>query len=515
MKSKFYLFVCVFSVICFSFNATANAQPGSLDNTFDTDGLVITDLGGSDEKGASVAVQADGKIVIMGETHSGSNTSLFVARYNTDGSLDNSFSADGYTIVDFGGGDEWYALAIQTDGKIVVGGTAIDSVYSFALARFNTDGSLDNSFNSDGKITTRVGGFCYSLTLQPDGKILAFGSAYNGLNYDLTLIRYNTDGSLDNTFNSDGIVTTDFTGSHDYGRSVTLQPDGKIVVAGTSLDGGTYTDFVLARYNTNGSIDSSFSNDGKTTTDFFSANDEAWSVLVRYDGKIIASGTADNPGHSYDFAMAYYNSDGTVDESIGEFGKVVTDFGNSEGQSIYASAFMGNEKLIVVGSAYNPVLGNTDMAVASYVNEGYIDYSFAGDGKVSISLNANYYGAMGLAIQSDHKILALAHTVNTDMDIALVRYNGFPDLGLENNHQIEMNNYPNPFTTQTILETEIVLNDATLLVQNCFGQTVKQINHLNGQTIVLHRDQLPAGMYLVQMVENNQVMASKKLIVVD
>jgi len=216
---------------------------------------VTTDFGGSDY-GFSVALQPDGKIVVAG--YAGGDFAL--ARYNSDGALDTSFGSGGKVTTDFGGSyhPDGFSVALQPDGKIVVAGYAGGD---FALARYNSDGALDTSFGSGGKVTTDFGGSDagYSVALQPDGKIVVAG--YAGL--DFALARYNSDGALDTSFGTGGKVTTDFSGGRDVGYSVALQPDGKIVVAGYAG-----VDFALARYNSDGALDTSFGSGGKVTTDF-------------------------------------------------------------------------------------------------------------------------------------------------------------------------------------------------------------------------------------------------------
>lgn len=169
-------------------------------------------------------------------------------------------------------------------------------------------GSLDLSFDTDGKVTPDVGiGYAYgnSVVIQSDGKIVMAGSKSSGTNKDFALIRCYSNGSLDNTFDGDGRLTTDF-GNYSYGRSVALQSDGKIVVAGTSTD-GSGNDFALARYNIDGSLDTTFDSDGKLTTDILGSDDWGNSVAIQPDGKIVIAGMADN-GPNFDFAIARYLS---------------------------------------------------------------------------------------------------------------------------------------------------------------------------------------------------------------
>jgi uncharacterized delta-60 repeat protein len=227
------------------------------------------------------------------------------------GDLDATFDGDGKVTTDFSGdSEEAHAVAIQGDGKIVAAGLAIvaESV-DFALARYNTDGSLDPTFDGDGKVTTGFGGGtdrALGVAIQGDGKIVAAGcSTCFPVGGNFALARYNTDGSLDTTFDGDGKVTTDFAGFIDQALGVAIQGDGKIVAAGLAevSDG----DFGLARYKPDGSLDTIFSGDGKVITDFAGGFDQADAVAIQANGRIVAAGRARVSGDGpFDFALARY-----------------------------------------------------------------------------------------------------------------------------------------------------------------------------------------------------------------
>jgi uncharacterized delta-60 repeat protein len=250
-----------------------------------------------------VALQANGKIVAVGSNGHGG---FALARYNTTGSLDTSFSGDGKQETDFGGGDEATDVALQADGKVVaVGDAGFGSGSAFALARYNANGSLDTSFSEDGKqITSFDPGCCdgdsaSGVAIQANGKIVAVGSDGQG---GFALARYNPNGSLDPSFSGEGMQETDFGVGFDFAADVTLQGDGKIVAVGR---GGPSVDFALARYNSNGSLDLTFSGDGKRTTDF-GGFDFANGVALQGDGKIVAVGEGSGTDGTEDFALARY-----------------------------------------------------------------------------------------------------------------------------------------------------------------------------------------------------------------
>ncbi len=291
---------------------------GSLDTTFGAAGFVTTDFAGKTNAASSVAVQADGKIIVAGNSNNVTDNDFAVVRYNMDGSLDNSFSVDGIVTADFAGNyDIANSVVVQADGKIVAAGTSDNS--EFAVVRYNTDGTLDNTFGVAGKVTTTTtigsGADGRSVVIQPDGKIIVAGYSNNGTGSDIAVVRYNTDGKLDNSFDADGVVTTTF-GIAIFGYSCAIQPDGKIVVAGQ-----TGRDFAVVRYNLDGSLDNSFGVDGIVTADFAGDYDIAYSVVVQADGKIIAAGQAGS-----DFAVARYISGlnvGVIDFTIQEYNLLI------------------------------------------------------------------------------------------------------------------------------------------------------------------------------------------------
>jgi len=235
------------------------ASAGSLDGLFDADGKATTDFGAGDDCASAAIDQPDGKIVVAGYASNGSDDDFAVSRYNADGSLDATFDVDGKRMTDFGGGmDNGFGVALQPDGSIVVAGGTDDGVDGdFALVRYAPDGSLDPSFGTGGKVVTDVQGTddrLADVVIQPDGRILVSGGSSDGTAYDFALARYQADGSLDDSFDHDGLVTTDFGTGENRALGVAIQSDGKIVAAGY-FDTGSGQDFALARYNTDGSPD--------------------------------------------------------------------------------------------------------------------------------------------------------------------------------------------------------------------------------------------------------------------
>jgi uncharacterized delta-60 repeat protein len=408
------------AAILLASGSAVEAASGDLDSAFGVGGKVTTDFGGSDT-GYAVAVQADGKIVAAG----GTGGDWAIARYNKDGTIDFSFGG-GKVITQFGVGAQAgiAGLVLQADGKIVAAGHAATSPnnFDFALARYNSDGSLDVGFGSGGKVLTDFGDdsdAALRVAMGSDGTIVAAGRAGAGSAPDFALARYNPDGSLDTGFGSGGKVTTDF-GGVDLANGLALQIDGKIVVAGgAGLGVPQDARFALARYNPAGSLDTSFGSAGKVTTDFGSPG-AAQDVVLQSNGKIVSAGWA-NGGLS-SFALARYNPDGSLDIGFGSGGRVITTF---PAQALaYGVSLQQNGKIVAAGSLVNP--GTSDFALARYKPNGGLDSGFGISGKVT----TNFGGidqAQDLALQLDGKIVAAGFGGNSDF--ALARYQGDPVLG--------------------------------------------------------------------------------------
>jgi uncharacterized delta-60 repeat protein len=422
--------------------STAQTAPGGLDPAFSGDGIEITNIGGSDF-GRAVAIQSDGHIVVVGGTYvsAGGSYNFALARYDPDGSLDPTFSDDGMQTTDFGGEDYAMAVAIQADGKIVVVGSSTSSGTSdFALARYNTDGTLDPSFSGDGKQITDFGGAADSaqgVAAQPDGTIVVVGDAGT----DFGVARYDADGSLDTSFPvdkfpADGKQTTDF-GGFDAARAIAIQADGRIMVAGYTDVAPTCDwcedpppDFALARYNADGSLDASFSGDGKQTTDF-GADEYAGAVALQADGKIVVVGSS----YSYQaastcFALARYHPDGSLDYTFGRLppfgwgGRVTSQFTGTDWAS--GVALQPDGKIVVVGGGSGDARGEADFLLARYNPDGSRDETFSGNGMPMTDFGGNET-AYGVAIEPGPggRIIAVGDTsAGGTGDFGLARYHG-------------------------------------------------------------------------------------------
>jgi uncharacterized delta-60 repeat protein len=416
------------------------AADGDLDPTFGTGGTVMTDLGRSTDLANAVAIQADGKLVVVGQTYRNNDYStedFAVARYNTDGTLDNTFGVRGKVRTDFPGlAAVPSSVVIQADGKIVVAGGAFP-LFTFAgnfqVVRYNSNGSLDTSFGDGGIVTTTFpqGSYAFDMALQADGKIIAAGTVFvdfvpgESSDTDFALARYNADGTPDATFGNGGQVMTDFVGLEDDAFSVLIQSDGKIVAVGSANDPATFYDFAAARYLSNGTIDTTFGVGGRVRTDFGDQDfDRARSAALQSDGRIVAAGFAiSQNGLSQNFAVARYTSNGVLDTTFSRDGKTEIDFGNCC-QSATKVLLQSDGKIITVGGS-NGESSDDDFLLARLNRRGSLDSTFGVGGQVRTSFGDLNGGANGAALQSDGKIVAVGFQAtfsNQTVNFALARY---------------------------------------------------------------------------------------------
>jgi uncharacterized delta-60 repeat protein len=378
------------------------AVPGVLDTTFGTNGKISTpSTNFSTSFAYSVATQPDGKVVLAGGVYyqNESGSDFLIARYNNDGTLDASFGGSGRVVTQIGatGYESAASIAIQSDGKIVAVGYTTRSKYDFAIVRYNSDGTLDTTFGGTGKVITSVSDLddgATSVAIQSDGRIVVAGYTFNGSNSTaFALLRYNPDGSLDTSFDSRYTLPM---GSYDFAQSVAIQHDGKIVCVGNT-GGPNSSDFLVMRYNTTGSLDTSFSGTGRVTTPISgNSYDFAASVAIQVDGKIVSAGGA--RGTDYDFAVVRYNTDGTLDTSFNGTGKVVTSVG-SFGDRASGVAIQTDGSIIAVGRSSNGT--NHDFAIVRYFANGAPDTTFGGgNGKATVDFGSTFDVANSVVIDS-------------------------------------------------------------------------------------------------------------------
>ncbi|WP_161624873.1 hypothetical protein [Streptomyces spectabilis] len=422
---------------------TAAAAPGDLDTGFGTGGKVTTDFGATPsepEIGNDLLRTSSGSLFVVGRAGFGTPgvgpSDFGVAKYTSGGALDTGFSGDGKVTTNFGGPLNTLAVARSVieagDGKILVGGfTGGEQIADLALARYNSDGTLDSSFGGDGKVTTDLtgglGDGVRGLSLTSTGKILVAGAA----GADSFIARYNSDGSLDTGFGGgDGIVITDF-GTGDHLFALEELSSGKLVAAGSAN-----SDFLLVRYNSDGTLDTSFSGDGKVTTDFNGLSDLAFGFTRAPGGDYVLAGAVDAPepfgvAGPIKVGVVRYDSDGSLDTGFSGDGKVTTDVNTLRADEARDVAVDSDGKIVIAGLAgesvvfpVDPVDG--DALVIRYNSDGTLDTGFSGDGIATLDYSGGADVARGIALTgSDDIVIAGGATSSgTGLDFALAKLQG-------------------------------------------------------------------------------------------
>lgn len=405
----------------------AAAAPGQLDPSFGAGGTVVTEFPSSYSGARAVAVQADGRIVAAGFAHTNNSiiSDFALTRYDASGALDPTFGTGGRVRTDFGGRfDEALAVAVQPDGRVVVAGNSSDANGSdMAVARYNSDGLLDTSFDGDGMALVDFGSeaSARAVALQPDGGIVLAGGVLQPVGggccvSDFALVRLTSVGALDSSFDGDGRVVTDFLAGadngHDVAQAVRVQADGRIVAAGAGVAGVVSVDFAVARYLADGSLDATFSDDGLVTTDFVGYFDEIRDLAVDTGGRIVTGGqSCEFPGNSdevCDFGLARYTSNGILDRRFGRKGRVRTDLGADLSEGIRGVVVQADGRIVAAGDTSGP--GASDVGLTRYRSDGRLDRGFGVNGVVITPVSPSTDEVGGLELQADGRLVVAGTT---------------------------------------------------------------------------------------------------------
>ena len=501
------------------------AQDGMFDSTFSADGIVITDFNNTDEKSYCLAIQNDDKLVVAGTSLSlgvNGNYDIAITRYNPDGSLDNSFDNDGIVITDLNGSHDFAnSVAIQKDDKILVAGFSYNnsSHPKIVVARYNSDGSLDNTFDNDGIVTLNLIPFILvgnSIVIQNDDKILVGGTLRNGTGVsDIILIRLDSLGFLDNTFNNRGYVITDVLDGSDRGNALIVNNDNKIMVTGflNSTIG-------LIQYNSNGTIDSSFNQNGISLVSSANWNEfyVGYGITMQVDGKILVVGEATNEFISSDskILVVRFNKDGTLDNSFSENGITTIDINEFDRGTCIA--VQSDNKIVVAGNAGNK------FAILRLNPNGSLDNTFWGDGIKSLGFSEKDYGR-SLAIQRDGKIVISGYSYNgKDWDFSTIRLNN-PNYvtNIKNTHEMINEfalypNYPNPFNPITKIVFSLSEGNNTIVsVYDILGNEIQVLVN-KFVTAGIHEldfnaQNLSSGIYFYNIISGNYLATRKMMLI--
>ena len=491
-------------VITLVFSTAALSQAVNLDPAFGTGGMVIETAPEDAGYANRVLIQPDGKILIAG-INSFSPMFFCIVRYNADGTRDLSFGTDGLVKTDVGepANDGISDMVLQPDGKIVaMGSVFIGGNYQTVVARYNTDGSLDSGFDSDGITYVDLGSGsdpAEAIGLQPDGKIV-FAQGYYTV---FSIVRLNQDGTIDLSFDTDGVLQTSFGGFGDSPFDLAMQADGKMVVVGNSYDVILEELLIgVARYNTDGTLDNTFSGDGQLMTQVGTGSVQINKLVIRPGGEIAVGGSVETI-NNLDGLVYQFLSDGTTDLSFGAAGKTIFNYEDYTTQSM---ALQDDGKLVLA-----TLMGSLDddFVVVRLNEDGALDNTFSDDGYVVVNLDDNVGSAASdVAIQSDGKIVATGGAEGSLMTIRLTEESL---AGIENQTETDrLEVFPNPTATGDFrLLLPVALANATVVITDVNGKIILHEDGVNGNPLFFSISDQEAGIYFVEISSQTEVYRTK------
>ncbi|MEO1259269.1 MAG: hypothetical protein AAFZ15_10760 [Bacteroidota bacterium] len=496
----------LFTIVCLLFFGSAFSQPGTIDNSFGDAGVVITI---QDEylESSNMVEQPDGKIIVAG-WYRVTSRRLILIRYNTDGSIDTSFGNDGFFISDFRVYDS-VKITLQPDGKIVATGNIVTD-FDIFVARINPNGTLDPTFGTDGytQVTLTYGSKGRAVAVAPDGKIIVGATMGDGNIQDkFIVLRFNANGTLDNTFGINGIGEANYTPST-WMTDLVLRPDGGIVVCGR---GGPAGYFMVTAFTAAGNLDPSFDGDGILLFDFLDPSvvgfNDLYALEIDADGKLYALGRL-----STNMVSIRINPDGSLDDTYGEDGLAVVEL--DEWSEARGATFDDEGRIVAVGLYQS--IPNAMVAVRLKTN-GDLDETFGNNGYTIIDAEPDLKEtANDVIIRPNGKMVVLGESAQpyTTGHIVLVGLRSGdenPTIELDQS-QLHLKVFPNPVSEFISMELELgQLTDISLTLLNANGQVVQtfvdRTNHAAGifeETFLLN-DQINNGQYWLVLKSGDQV----------
>lgn len=490
------------AIIFIALYSQTYSQTGSLDLTFSNDGKVTTSFGSGNDFASAIAQQTDGKIVVAGKNYNGTDYDIAITRYNIDGTLDNTFSQDGKLTMPIGTlDDDAEALIIRPNGKIVIAGATLISGFNndFVLVQYNSDGTIDNNFGVGGIVNIDFGDNdgASCMELYSDGKILVGGVSGNFDIKFFAIARLNSDGSLDNTFSNDGKETTQIGDYMNFANDIAIANDGKIIVAGSASNNND-TDFaVLVCYNIDGSIDYTFGSDGNGRVYCDQGtNDTFTSLRILNNGKILAVGNSYVDNNKLDdILMVQYSAAGLIDNTFGINGIVLTDYcTNDYGNSF---AIQQDNKIVVAGGS----IGCPTFVLSRYNENGTLDNSFGNSGILTTDFGSDDEMATCIIKQDDNKLVVAGYRNNgTSYDFAIARYENL----LSNILTVDamdklLEIYPNPAIENITISLNKTANNASIEVYDIYGKLLMTEANKSGKQFDLNISTLVAGAYVIKL----------------
>ena len=490
------------------------AQTNGVDINFGDNGLVKTDINGKFDDATDIVMVENGNIIAAGNSMVGSHFEFYIAQYYSNGELDETFGNSGFATIDF---STFHclvkAITVQNDGKIIVVGNYDNNYYTDpAIARFNEDGTIDTTFGNQGLIqfdlSAQFDDF-NDVVVQPDGKILVVGSSFKFGSDDFLLVRFLEDGTLDESFGDDGFVYTDFDETEDVIYSVLLQKDKKILVSGYSGYGSTY--FAAARYLENGLLDPTFSIDGKVTMSSGSRVDKSYGMTFQSDSSFVLAGTH-HAGAIDEYMFVRIDKNGSLDNTFGAGGMIYLPTLNAA-DKITDVIVQADDKIVACGSR------NNEAVFVRLTKNGTTDDTFGDNGILMLPEEDGTNILNALLMNSENTIIAAGSTDQDDYsDFLLMQINvDIQTTALDQQLvYVSENIYPNPAKNVITIQYSNLNNQLEALkIYSLSGELIYNtfLENNSGSVVVNIPESVESGTYIVNMIYNDRITASKLQII--
>jgi len=426
--------------------------PGSLDETFATNGKFVLNNGFTDLF-TDLEITSDGKIVAVGITYDVTwAATTLVMRFNPDGSIDQTFANNGIFTFSLDAEANIFDLVIRPNGKILMVGSTTDyNVYNFLILQLNEDGTPDDSFGVNGVVVKKfspVTNFyedhAYAVALMEDGRFVVAGKSHDlQYNFSPIVARFNENGTVDETFGTNGAaripvleVENDFDG-------VLVQPDGKIVATGHIANNFLSFAMLVARFLPDGTLDQTFDSDGVLNWVYSGVDDEGYDIVLTENNEYLITGFTTTVTFNYSMLMIKLDQQGSFVSDFGTNGVVMADYGTYDvGSKVIVQ---GDGKILVGGGSGTAPPGDSDFAFWRYLPDGTLDQTFGTDGMAKVQFFGNYDEALSIALQSDGKIIAVGKANNgINHDFAMIRLYNDISIGVNDMEKSSVLISPNP-----------------------------------------------------------------------
>ena len=491
-----------------------NSQNGVLDPTFGTNGLVNYTNNEDPEVFNTILVVDNNKFLAAGTA----DYNATLVRFNQDGSIDTSFGVNGVLELDFGGTREDIEdMTKQPDGKILIAAESKNSNddYDFVIARLNQDGSYDTTFGINGISVITFGSSTderpNKIIVTPDDKIIIVGNAEGGIIWKTAIARLNSDGSLDTSFSADGLFTLSITNRSDYLIGVDITFDGKIIAAGGAVfdSGSNQGRYAIVRYLNNGDLDPTFGTNGVVTLNIFDGSCIARSIISLPDGKSLVAGHASGNGTQRSFSIIRLDINGNIDSTFGDNGVVSTVFPTDQSQ-IFKMKLDDNNNIIVVGDV-NTDTAAANFAAAKYSINGEIDSTFGTNGTISTDFFGSHDSARDFII-TQNKITVVGYAMENypDEDFAIARYDLEDNLSVTDVNSSIFEVYPTLVNNKISIKAKNETKSVKISIVDLQGKVVfNQSKSISTSPISIELKFLTKGLYFLKILNGKQIETHK------